>query len=59
MIKVNSEKCPQDHRCPMIRLCASKAITQNGFEAPTVDNKKCIECLVCVKNCPYGAFEKS
>jgi ferredoxin len=57
MIKVNSQKCPQDHICPMIRQCPKKAISQNGFDAPVVDTQKCIECMFCVNHCPYKAFE--
>ena len=55
MIVVIPDKCPQDHVCPLIRMCPQKAISQKGFNAPNVDNEKCIECLVCVKNCPYNA----
>jgi ferredoxin len=57
MIKVNLNKCPQDHVCPMIKPCPKKAIFQKGFNAPVVDNSKCIECMFCVKHCPHGAFE--
>ncbi len=57
MIVVNSEKCPQDHVCPMIKRCEQEAISQEGFKAPMVDHEKCIECMICVKNCPKEAFE--
>jgi ferredoxin len=55
MIKV-TEDCPQDHPCPLIRMCPKQAITQEGFGLPKVDKDKCIECMICVKRCPYGAF---
>ena len=58
MIEVINEKCPQNHLCPMIRKCPKKAISQKGFNAPEIDKSKCIECLVCVHNCPHGVFEK-
>ncbi|MFA5930828.1 MAG: 4Fe-4S binding protein [archaeon] len=58
MIRVVSEKCPQDHICPMIRVCPKKAITQKGFSAPEINHKECIECMACVNRCPYKVFEK-
>ena len=57
MIKVISERCPQDHKCPLVRRCRADAIGQESFDAPEVDDKKCVECMICVKNCPYGVFE--
>jgi len=57
MIEVIAEKCPQDHRCPLIKRCPEGSIGQEGFKAPVVDQKKCIECMLCVKNCPYEVFE--
>ena len=58
MIAVVSERCPQNHRCPLVRRCKQNAISQEGFKAPTVDNEECVECMVCVRQCPYKAFEK-
>jgi len=58
MIKVNPDKCPQDHVCPMMRRCPKNAISQAGFKAPVVDVDKCIECMYCVNHCPHKAFEK-
>jgi len=58
MIKIIKERCPQDHPCPLIRICQQKAISQKGFDAPEVDNKKCIECMLCVQKCGYKAFQK-
>ncbi len=58
MIKVISDRCPQNHPCPMVRACPKKAISQKGFNAPEIDSSKCIKCLVCVHNCAYGVFEK-
>lgn len=56
MVEVISKKCPQNHPCPLIRVCPVGAIKQSGFNAPTIDSDKCIKCLICVKNCAYGAF---
>ena len=58
MVKLVSEKCPQNHSCPLVRVCPVGAIKQVGFNAPTIDSSKCINCLVCVRNCPYRAFEE-
>lgn len=53
---VNTTRCPQNHPCPMVRLCPVEAITQQGVSAPTIDTAKCIVCGKCVRGCPTGAF---
>lgn len=58
MIKLYDERCPQDHKCPLIKMCPKDSIQQEGFNAPTIDRNKCIECKICVKNCPYNIFEE-
>ena len=58
MIQVIAEKCPQNHACPMVKRCRKQAVIQEDFNAPTIDHKKCVECMVCVEICPYGTFEK-
>ncbi|MBN1156964.1 4Fe-4S ferredoxin [Candidatus Woesearchaeota archaeon] len=57
MIKVIAERCPEDHLCPAIKMCPVKAIYQNGFNAPSVDNDKRIGRQACVANCPQSVFE--
>lgn len=57
IIRVISEKCPQDHICPLVKKCPENAISQEGFKAPKVDQEKCIRCMVCVKTCPHKVFE--
>ena len=52
-VKVDSSKCPQDHTCPLIRICPVGAISQDGFSAPQIDHEKCISCGRCVMSCPY------
>ncbi|NTW30309.1 MAG: 4Fe-4S binding protein [Candidatus Moranbacteria bacterium] len=52
-VKVNASKCPQDHVCPLIRICPAGAISQDGFSAPTIDHSKCVACGRCVITCPY------
>ena len=56
MINVNSKRCPQNHRCPALRVCQFDAISQNGFGLPQIDHDKCSECGTCVSFCPMGAI---
>ncbi|NTU88936.1 MAG: 4Fe-4S binding protein [Actinobacteria bacterium] len=53
---VDKRKCPQDHACPALRACPVHALSQNGFDAPVVDKKRCISCGKCVRFCPTGAL---
>ncbi|MDD3921407.1 MAG: 4Fe-4S binding protein [Eubacteriales bacterium] len=57
-LTINPNRCPQNHRCPAIRVCPQKAITQRGFfSLPVVDQEKCIACGKCVHYCPMGAIQ--
>ncbi|MGQ9684235.1 MAG: 4Fe-4S binding protein [Anaerolineae bacterium] len=49
--------CPQNHRCPAVRMCPSGALKQVGMKAPDVDADACTECGVCVEFCPMGALQ--
>ena len=49
--------CPQNHPCPSVKVCPVDALIQNGYDAPTVDEEKCIECKKCVAYCPMGAIQ--
>ena len=55
-MQVNKNKCPQNHRCPAIRICNMQAISQDGCSLPQIDKSKCINCEKCVKFCPMGAI---
>jgi len=55
-LKVNKNRCPQNHPCPSVRVCPTKALSQQGFAAPVVDDNKCISCGKCVRFCPMGAL---
>lgn len=55
-LKVSLERCPQSHACPSVRICPTGALSQQGFQAPTVDDSKCIRCGRCVKFCPMRAL---
>jgi ferredoxin len=58
-VTVINSRCPQNHPCPAVRRCAVGALTQNGFNAPVVDNSKCIDCGKCTSFCPMGALKLS
>ena len=56
-VTVIKERCPQNHTCPSVRVCAAGALRQTGFRAPEVDADKCTNCAKCVRYCPMGAFK--
>jgi Fe-S-cluster-containing hydrogenase component 2 len=55
-IQVIKERCPQNHRCPAVRVCPFSAIEQEGSRAPTVKKEACVDCGKCVFFCPMGAL---
>lgn len=55
-LKVNQNRCPQNHPCPSVRVCPVGALTQSGFHAPEVDDAKCVRCGKCVRSCPMRAL---
>jgi Fe-S-cluster-containing hydrogenase component 2 len=55
---VSATLCPQNHRCPILRVCPSDAIVQDGFGLPVIDKSKCTECGKCASLCPTGAVSK-
>lgn len=57
MVQVNSLACPQNHRCPLLRVCPAGAISQQDFGLPVIDEEKCVDCGKCVRFCPMGAVE--
>ena len=56
-VVVNKNKCPQDHKCPAIKVCPVGAINQNEFDLPYIDYDKCILCQKCTMFCPKGALQ--
>jgi len=52
MIRIRAELCPQNHRCPSLRVCPTGAIVQRGYGAPEIDESKCTHCCRCVRTCP-------
>lgn len=55
-LKVIVEKCPQNHKCPAIKVCPVGALSQKNFEAPKIDYDKCIKCGKCAKFCSMKAL---
>ena len=56
-LTISSLACPQNHRCPMLRICSVGAISQNGIGLPVIDEEKCIECGKCAMICPMNAVK--
>ncbi len=56
VIRVNRNRCPENHPCPSVRVCPVEALSQVRFSAPTADMDKCIKCGKCVRYCPMGAI---
>ncbi len=56
-IRVVASRCPQNHRCPSIRVCPVGALTQEGTRAPRVDAQKGVDCGRCVQSCPMAALQ--
>jgi Fe-S-cluster-containing hydrogenase component 2 len=57
-LTINKARCPQNHRCPMLRVCPVGAISQDGYGLPVIDDTKCTECGKCTRYCPMGAVYK-
>lgn len=53
---VKTQRCPQNHPCPSIRVCPVGALKQKGYAAPTVDMNLCIKCGKCIRFCPMRAL---
>ncbi len=56
MLKVIDENCPQNHACPALKVCPLGALSQAGYNAPKVNQDKCIQCGACAERCPKGAL---
>ena len=59
MLTVNANRCPQNHRCPSIKVCPVEAITQDGFKLPKIDANKCVGCKKCIEFCPMQAIQEA
>ena len=55
-LKIIVENCPQNHKCPAVKVCPIGASSQDGFNAPTIDYDKFIKCGKCSNFCPRNAL---
>ncbi len=56
---IDKNRCPQNHSCPLVKICPVGAISQNGFDLPVIDAQKCVECGECVEFCGKRAVSIS
>lgn len=57
-VLVNFKICDNAKECSGIEVCPTGAITWNEEkETIQIDNKKCISCGRCERECPIGAFK--
>jgi len=54
---VFKDQCPQNHRCPAVRVCPAEALKQKASAAPEVDSEKCTDCGLCTRYCLTGALQ--
>ena len=54
-LNVIVERCPQNHKCPSIKVCPVGAIDCN--DSRNVNLEKCIHCYACVKVCNFNGRE--
>jgi ferredoxin len=57
-MRVDKNKCPQNHKCPAIKVCKVQAISQNGYSLPVIDESVCVDCGECIEFCPMGAISR-
>lgn len=57
-LAVDKNRCPQNHKCPLLNICPVEAISQEGFGLPSIDVDRCIECGKCTKHCGMQAIYK-
>lgn len=56
-LKIIVDNCPQNHKCPAVNICPVGALSQENFEAPKIDDDKCIRCGKCSNFCPKKALQ--
>ena len=52
MMVIDKNRCPQNHACPLLRVCPVQAISQKGYGLPVINQGKCI------KYCGMGAVRQ-
>lgn len=56
VLKIRKERCPQNHKCPAVKVCPVGALSQKENEAPLIDYEKCIRCGKCASFCSMKAL---
>jgi len=56
VLKIKKERCPQNHKCPAVKVCPVGALSQKEFASPEIDYDKCIACGKCASVCPMNAL---
>lgn len=56
ILTVIEDNCPKNHKCPAVNVCPVGALSQNAFNAPTINHDKCIKCGKCSNFCPKKAL---
>ena len=56
ILTLKKENCPQNHKCPAVKICPVGALSQTDFGAPVIDRGKCIACGKCSDFCPKKAL---
>jgi Fe-S-cluster-containing hydrogenase component 2 len=51
VLVVKKSRCPQNHRCPSVAACPTGALSQKGFAAPVINEKRCTSCGKCTRYC--------
>ena len=55
-LEIELKNCPQNHKCPAVKICPVGALSQKDFEAPSIDYDKCIKCSKCSNFYPKKAL---
>lgn len=55
-VNLIKERCPNNHKCRVVKLCPAKALSQKEKEVPKIDKEKCISCQKCITLCPKNVF---
>ncbi len=54
---IDEELCALCRRCAAMKACKGRAIFRfDRDEAPYVDVARCLQCWVCIDECPFGAI---
>ena len=55
-LTIIKDRCPQNHKCPAVKVCPVGALSQKDFSVPIIDYDRCIKCGKCSNFCPKMAL---